>query len=248
MTRRAARSLLWLAGLLATGIGLRLASRGELAAPPLGSFDQLTAWVDGRGAAAAAVALVRLLAEVWVWYVLALSALHLASGALRSVGGHRFADALAVPAARRLVHAGLGIGLAAASTVGSPDEVAAPGVATMTPVTETPLLRAAGVEAPRGTATMRPLLSPPGERGTAVMTPAPQPSTWTVAPGESFWSIAQEVLADAWRRPPSDAEVDPFWRTLVEVNRGRLTDPADPDAILPGQVFEVPPVPPAPPA
>ena len=248
MTRRAARSLLWLVGLLATGISLRLASLGELAAPPVGSFDQLTAWVDGRGPAAAAVALVRLLAEVWVWYVLALSALHLASGALRSAGGHRLADALAVPAARRLVHAGLGIGLATASTIGGLDEVTAPGVATMTPVAEAPLVRAGGVEASRGTATMRPLLPSPGERGTAVMTPTPGPSTWTVAPGESFWSIAEEVLADAWRRPPSDAEVDPFWRALVEVNRGRLTDPTDPDAILPGQVFEVPLVPSAPPA
>lgn len=246
MTRRAIRSLLWLAGLLAAGVSLRLASRGELAAPPLDSFGQLTSWVDGLGPAAAAVALVRLLAEVWVWYVLALSALHLASGALRSVGGHRLADALAVPAARRLVHAGLGIGLAAASTVGSPDEVAAPGVATMTPVAEAPLVRAGDVEASRGTATMRPRLSPAGERGTAAMTPTPPPSTWTAAPGESFWSIAEELLADAWRRPPSDAEVDPFWRVLVEVNRGRLTDPTDPDAILPGQVFEVPPVPPAP--
>lgn len=248
MTRRAARTLLWLAGLLAAGVSLRLASRGVLAAPPLGSLDQLTTWVDGRGPVAAAVALVRLLAEVWVWYVLALSALHVASGALRAVGGQRLADALAVPAARRLVHAGLGIGLATASTVVGADEVTPPGVATMTPVAEAPLVRAGGVEAADGTATMRPRLSPAGERGTAVMTPTPRPSTWTVTPGESFWSIAEELLTDAWGRPPSDAEVDPFWRALVDINRGRLADPADPDAILPGQVFDVPPVPSAPPA
>lgn len=247
MTGRAGRSLLWLAGLGAAGISLRLASRGELAAPPLGSLDQLTTWVEVRGPAAAAVALVRLLAEVWVWYVLALSALHLASGALRTVGGHRLADALAVPAARRLVHAGLGIGLAAASSVGGPDEASAPGVATMTPVAEVPLVHPSPVDASSGTATMRPLPAPTGERGTAVMTPTQRPSTWTVAPGESLWSIAEELLADAWRRPPSDAEVDPFWRALVEVNRGRLVDPVDPDAIEPGQVFEVPPVPSGPP-
>jgi hypothetical protein len=248
VTRRAGRALLWLAALLAAGVSLRLASRGELATPPLGSFGQLTAWVDAREPAAAAVALVRLLAEVWVWYVLALSALHVASAAVRSVGGHRLADALALPGARRLVHAGLGLGLAAASSVASADPVATYGVATMTPVAEAPLAGSARIEASSGTAAMRPLPSSTGERGTAVMTPVRRPSTWTVGPGESFWSIAEELLADAWRRPPSDAEVDPFWRALVAANRARLVDPMVPDAIQPGQVFEVPPVPSAPPA
>lgn len=241
MSSRTGWAARWLIGLLAAGVTLRLTSRGELAAPPLGSFDQLTAWVDAREPAAVAVALVRLLAEVCVWYVLALSALHVASSALRTVGGHRLADALALPGVRRLVHAGLGIGLAAASSAGSQDGVGAPGVATMTPVAEASLVADDRIEATGGTATMRPHLPSAADAGTAVMTPAP--STWTVAPGESFWSIAEELLAESWRRPPSDAEVDPFWRAFVEVNRGRLADPADPDWIQPGQVFEVPPVP-----
>lgn len=243
MSRRAGRSVLWLVGLLAAGGALRLAARGELAAPPLGSLDQLSAWADAHEPAAAAMALVRLLAEMSAWYVLALSGLHVASSALRITGGHRLADALALPGVRRLVHAGLGVGLAAASSVGGQDEVGASDAVTMTPVAEAPLVTHHRIEAPAGTATMRPHRSSAGEGGTAVMAPTPIPSTWTVAAGESFWSIAEELLTDAWGRPPSDAEVDLFWRTLVEVNRGRLADPADPDLIHPGQVFEVRPVP-----
>ena len=244
MSSRGARASAWLLGLVAAGAALRLTSTGELAAPPVGSLDQLTDWVDEREPVAAALALVRLLAEVSVWYVLAVSVLHVVARTLRLAGGHRLADALALPGVRRLVQAGLGMGMAAAASVGGPDEVSAPGTATMAPVAESPVATPWRAEAP-GTATMRPQLGPTGERGTATMAPAP--TTWTVAAGESFWSIAEELLADAWQRPPTAAEVDPFWRTFVERNRGRLADPADPDLIHRGQVFEVPAIP-SPPA
>lgn len=240
MTRRAGRALAWLLGLLAAGIALRLAATGDLAAPPLGSLDDLTGWADAREPVATSVAIVRLVAEAAVWYVLALSALHAASSAVRLAGGHRLADALALPGARRLVQAGLGFGLAAASSVGGRDEVSAPDAVTMAPA-KAPLVTQTRVDERRGTATMRPHLADQVAPGVAQM--APVPTTWTVAAGDSFWSIAEELLADAWQRPPSDAEIDPFWRALVERNRGRLADPADPDLIHPGQVFEVPPLP-----
>jgi nucleoid-associated protein YgaU len=100
------------------------------------------------------------------------------------------------------------------------------------------------IQEPRGTASMRPGVARGG--GVAQMVPVVPggPTTWVVGPGDSFWSIAEELLADAWGRPPTDAETDPVWRGLVERNRGRLVDPGDPDAIHPGQVFEVPPLPP----
>ena len=237
MSARASRAAVWLIGLVGAGALLRLAGTGELTAPPLGSLGDLSAWAEAREPAAAAIALVRLVAEVSVWYVLGVSALHVAAGALRLSGGHRLADALALPGVRRTVHAGLGLGLVAASSVGGRDADPDPrGTATMTPVVEAPAVAQHRLGDPRGTATMRPLPC-----GVAQMAPAP--TTWTVAAGDSFWSIAQELLADTWGRAPSDAEVDPFWRTLVEVNRGRLVDPADPDLIHAGQVFEVPPLP-----
>lgn len=242
MTRRARRAAAWVLCLLAAGVGLRLAATGDLAAPPLGSLDQLAAWADAREPVAAAVALVRLVAEVAVWYVLAVSVIHLTSGALRVTGGHRLADALAAPGIRRLVHAGLGVGLAAASSVSGQDEVVAAGTATMRPLAA-PVVTEARIEDPAGTAAMRPARVHDGGAGVAPMAPAP--GTWTVSPGESLWTIAEELLSDAWSRPPSDADVGPFWRDLVERNRSRLVDPTDPDLIQPGQVFEVPPLPPA---
>jgi nucleoid-associated protein YgaU len=48
------------------------------------------------------------------------------------------------------------------------------------------------------------------------------------------------VLASAWGRPPSDAEIVPYWRQLIEVNRAVLADRDNPDLIFPGQLFTVP--------
>lgn len=245
MTTRTGRAACWVLGLVAAGVVLRAAAVDDLAGPPVTSLDGLTAWVDAREPVAVTMALVRLLAEISVWYVLGLSVVHVLARALRLPGGHRLADAASAPGVGRIVKAGLGLGMVAASSMGGQDNgVGAPNGATMTPVADVPAVTPRRVDDARGTATMRPEVGPqpdvqPG--GVAQMTPLP--TTWTVAPGESFWSIAEELLADAWGRPPSDVEVDPFWRTLVERNRGRLIDPRDADLVQPGQVFEVPPLP-----
>lgn len=240
---RVVRGTAWVLGLLLAGVLLRLAATDDLASPPLGSLDDLAAWADKREPVAAGVAIVRLVAEAGTWYVLAVSLLHVASSVLRSAGGHRLADALAVPALRRLVRTGLGVGLAAASSVTGAEEASPPGVATMSPVVETPVATQRGMEDPGGTAAMRPRTAAAG--GVAQVAPVTSGrTTWTVAPGESLWTIAEELLADAWQRPPSDAETDPFWRALTSRNRHRLVDP---DLIHPGQVLEVP-APPASPA
>lgn len=242
MIGRASRATAWVLGLLATGVVLRLAANGDLSSPPLGGLDELTAWADAREPVAAAIALVRVAAEAGTWYVLAVSVLHVASSVLRSTGGHRVADALALPAVRRLVHTGLGVGLAAASSVGGQEGSWTPGTAIMAPVAEPPVVGRTHLEDPGGTAAMRPRTAPVA----GVAQVAPAPTTWTVAPGESLWTVAEEVLADAWQRPAGDAEVDPFWRELVARNRGRLVDPGDPDLVHPGQVLEVPAPPVAP--
>lgn len=78
---------------------------------------------------------------------------------------------------------------------------------------------------------------------TAPAPPAPGGETWTVRGGDNFWTIAHRLLADAWGRPPSARETDPYWRALVEANRSGLVDPGNPDLLLPGQVLAVPPPP-----
>lgn len=87
---------------------------------------------------------------------------------------------------------------------------------------------------------------PPAPRPSSE-TPSPpdqEPRRWEIRPGQHFWAVAEEVLAAAWQRPPTDAEIDPYWRVMIETNREILRDPANPDLLYPGQVLTVPPPPP----
>lgn len=250
MNRRSAaiRAVLWFVALGTAALVLRWAGTGELAMPPLGGIDGLVDWADGREPTSAAMAFVRAAAEVTTWYLLVVSALQLVGHRHDRLG--RTADRFALPWARRAAHAGLGLGLLAASTSTTPPTASDAGEAT-------------------GSATMQPVDAPAGEPGTAVMRPlsdtapeqpdtapepaptapparpqgprmVPTPATWTVTTGESLWSIADELVSDRLGRPASDCEIDPVWRALVDANRDRLVDADDADLILRGQVLEVP--------
>ena len=244
---RLARPMAWVALLVGSLAVLRLGASGDLAAPPL-SAGGLGRWVDARDPATVAVALVRLAAEGVVWYLLALTALHAVAALFDRRSLHAVAAFLTAPGFDRLLRGALGAGVIAVLPV-----TADAGVVAIAPVgapvpDATP--RAARVPTPDGTATMRPL-DDPATGGTARMVPhpaaveppAPVPTTWQVAPGESFWSIAEEQLAQVRQRPPRDNEVVPYWRAIIDANRHRLVDPDDPDLILPGQVLELPPIP-----
>ncbi len=74
----------------------------------------------------------------------------------------------------------------------------------------------------------------------------PDATSWTMAPGEHLWHVAETHLAESWDRPPADAETTRYWLALVEQNRSGLPDPANPDLVYPGHVVELPPVPPPP--
>ncbi len=66
---------------------------------------------------------------------------------------------------------------------------------------------------------------------------------WTVAPGDTFWSIAAEVIGDELGRAPEDDEIIPYWSMVIDANVDRLVDPGNPDLIYPDQEFVLPPVP-----
>lgn len=68
----------------------------------------------------------------------------------------------------------------------------------------------------------------------------PAGRTWRVLPGDHFWSVAEQVLAEAWQRAPADEEVGPYWRALVDANTGVLRDPGNPDLLFADQVIAVP--------
>ena len=68
-------------------------------------------------------------------------------------------------------------------------------------------------------------------------------SDYQVTEGDHLWGIAAKAVALALGRAPSDDEIDPYWRSLIELNRDRLIDSTNPDLIGVGQVFELPPIP-----
>ena len=66
------------------------------------------------------------------------------------------------------------------------------------------------------------------------------PSSVTVAAGESFWKIAEDLVGQQLGHPPTDAEMTPFWAELVAANADRLVHAGNPNLIYPGQVLVVP--------
>jgi hypothetical protein len=68
-------------------------------------------------------------------------------------------------------------------------------------------------------------------------------TTVVVRAGDSLWRIAAFGLRAAHGREPTDAEIDPYWRALVALNRPRLRDPGNADLIRPGDAIELPKIP-----
>lgn len=91
---------------------------------------------------------------------------------------------------------------------------------------------------PRPAVRPRPTRAPGA--GPALLVRSPRSDTWTVAPGESFWSIAADVVAGRVGHRPSDEEVARYWVALVRANAGRLPVPGDPDLLFAGDVLVLP--------
>jgi hypothetical protein len=71
--------------------------------------------------------------------------------------------------------------------------------------------------------------------------PTLDPAVWEVAPGDSLWAIAEDVVrTDA--PTAGDRDVTAYWRRLVAANRRTLVDPGNPDLLVPGQRLALPPV------
>lgn len=69
-------------------------------------------------------------------------------------------------------------------------------------------------------------------------------ASWVVGLGDSFWTIAEDVVSESAPGAPVDERaVTRYWRQLIAANRSRLIDPANPDVLVPGQRLIVPPPP-----
>lgn len=186
--------------------------------------------VPTTGPVAAVAQPVRLLVAALSMYLLAGTALEAAAGV---------APALKASVAwlrgplfvRRVVSAALGAALASApapagadgaivQVITSHDEVQQPDRArpTAPPLTPPP-----SIERTRGAA-----------RPAAAVRDEPPAQEWTVRPGDHLWAIAEAVST------PHDVQVDRVWHQLIDINSGRLVDPANPDLIIPGQRLLIP--------
>ena len=84
-----------------------------------------------------------------------------------------------------------------------------------------------------GLSAVRPL------HGTPLPTTTDPTPMHIVLPGESFWSIAEvEVLTTV--DEATDADIARYWRQLIETNRARLPDPANPDLLWIGTALALP--------
>jgi hypothetical protein len=239
-SRRAVVLAGWVVMLGAAAAVLQLAG-AALPAPPLGAPSRWSDWLSDRDPVVIAFAALRLLALGLAWYALVvtvagalarlLAAAHLAAGL----------DRLTLPPLRRVLAATMSVGIGTAS-LGPAAAGAAPrpaAVATVQGSTTTT------TTAPPGdSVTMRELppsgeAAPPQPLVEPVVEP-PSERTWTVRPGECFWSIAEDVLASTLGRPPTVPEVVPYWRELIDANRAALADSENPDLVFPGQVFTLP--------
>ena len=252
-----ASGLAWIALLALLLWLLHHAGSGPLGGPPSWDRSGLREWLDGTDGVLAAFAILRLVGLGLGAYLLAVAVLGVLARLTQRRSLIRLADVATLPFARGLLGTAAGVGLTA-STIGlvaldARLEAAPIGVSTAGPAPTESLRRLpdpadpSSPDAPDGTSTMRvedgaaeaapPEEGPPSEAG--------PPPEWTAEPGDHFWSIAADTLAQGWGRTPTDGEVVPYWTAVMEANRDRLVDPGNPELIYPGQVFRLPDLPPA---
>ena len=230
----------WCLALAAAALGLALAGSGLPSLPPLRSPSTWPGWLEATGPAPAAVALVRLGGLAVIAYLAAVTATGVAARLLAADGLVVLVDRLTVPALRRLLSTSLGAGLALGPLTAVQPALAQPAPAertvTMRGLAESPASdgeTGGEPETAEPVMTMSRLEEDGPDRAAAER-------TIRVEPGQSFWSIAEDVLRAAERDHRADREVVPYWLRLIEANRQRLADPANPDLLFPGQVLVVP--------
>lgn len=243
-SRLSGRRLLVAAVALAAAEWVLIALVASIERPPLGALAEITDWLDRADPAVVVTSALYLASLGLCTYLVTVVTLALVAHLLQAP---RLAGGLlrAVPAGlRHAVVSGAAVATlttasptaALAGTAGPGQQADPPGVAVM--------VKLDGDAVPEGDPTTT----------TTSPTPAPSPipaepsasrdeePTWTVEPGDSFWSIATRVIhqqAPAGE-PPTDHEVARYWHTLVRANSDRLAAAGNPDVIFTGQELVLP--------
>ncbi|HSH23480.1 MAG TPA: hypothetical protein VK975_05390, partial [Acidimicrobiales bacterium] len=213
---------------------------GPLAPPLLGDPGSWPAWAGGRTPLQAIFTLLGLSLVVVAWYLLVITCLQVATRLAGASALVSLTDLVTLPVVRRTVHAALDLGLAGSVMAGG---AALP----LPPVGAGPIALVSATtpdEAPPADEADPPVMrrvpdAVPAEPVLAAPAPPAADREWVVAPGDHLWSVATRVLEAAWAMPATDDQVADYWQRLIEANRDRLADPANPDLVFPGQVLTV---------
>lgn len=238
-----------MAAIAAGLVWLHVLGAGDLGAPPL-SLDGAASWLDNRDTAIAAFALLRLVALGFGWYLLLITAVGGAARYLQLTRLTSVVERLTFPFVRGMLGGMALLGGMAAPPPGQPRapdamiELSSDPTSTTAPDTDALDDQATLHLLTEDSAEPVPVPPPVPAPAPAPAPPAPsaEANSWVIQPGESFWSIATEHLADIHGRPVTENEVGPYWRQLVERNRPRLVNPSDADLLFAGQVIELPAV------
>jgi len=85
--------------------------------------------------------------------------------------------------------------------------------------------------------------TPPADAPASPAAETPEAPTWTIAPGDHLWHVAEATLGFTLGRPPRPAAIATYLDLLIDQNLDVLAVPGQPDLVFPGQVFTLPPVP-----
>lgn len=241
--RRVAGLLLTLAAELATVWSLTtIGARPELALPR----HHVGAWLQTRPPADVLIALLRGVALVGAWWLLAGTVLYVVAVASRIPGALRAVRWATLPAVRRIVDAAFAASLATgavlAPTVASAATSPGPPPTTLVRDGRGGQLASLPATAPN------PAPAPPPTPAPVAASSTPSvPSVATevvVAPGDSLWELAAQQLARTTGRPRAavvDVEIAPYWARVCDRNRDSLRS-GDPNLVFPGERVTMPPL------
>lgn len=242
-TRRLAL-LAWIAalgGALAALLQLGTDSTGFPPATP----DAWGDWIASTEETRLVASVARTVAVALVVYLLAVTVVQLVSARTRRPSRRTTRDARRVGAAPRLAPSFV-VTLSAAVVTSSPVLAAdanAPGGSVVTPGMGARMERVSPEPPAPAEATELPWADDAAPSTAEPVVPD-APREWLVRPGDHLWRIAEEALARAngLADPTSLREVDVhrYWLALIDANRDRLVDRANPDLIIPGQRFVLP--------
>ena len=203
-------------------------------------LDDIHAWLRTMPPEHVLLATARHVALALAYWLVASTAVYVVAATGRWTRVVGIVGRLTLPVVRRTVDRVVGTAVLVALPVNA---AAAQAMTASVTVTSAPATAASGDAPPR--------LDPAGPRWPPVA-PPPSPAAPTnalhgaepqvehvVVAGEHLWSIAQAHLETVQGRPPELAELDPYWRRVIEHNRGRIRS-GDPDLIYPDEVIELP--------